>query len=77
MSENKALFTAVLTKPDDNKDTVYYFENVRTRSGDIIKEYLIPKLTLDDREKLDKSKQGLFIAFLAHLDFKNIELMEP
>ena len=75
MEEAKTLFTAVLEKSNDNEGRGYYFEDVRTRSGDIIKKYLIPKLTLDDRENIEKSKSGQFIAFMANVDFENIEIV--
>jgi hypothetical protein len=72
MNEEKTLFTAVLEKSGEKG---YYFEDVRTRSGDVIKKYLIPKLTLDDRENIEKSESGQFIVFLATVYFENIKMI--
>ena len=75
MEEAKTLFTAVLEKSKKKNGTEYSFEDVRTRSGDIIKKHLIPKLRIDDEESLEESESGRFVAFLATVDFENIEII--
>ena len=50
-----------------------YFKDVRTRNGDLLREYIIPTLKIEDQEKLVHYKTGDYVAFLADVEFKNIE----
>lgn len=73
MSEEKILFTAKLEISKDKRG--FYFEDVRTRSGDVVAKYLIPKLQLNDKDSLMNLEQGCFLVFLANVDFKDIEIL--
>lgn len=80
MNERKTYFSAVIERttgmlnanPKIEKSG-YYFKDVRTRNGDLLREYIIPKLKIEDQEKLVNYKTGDYVAFLADVEFKNIE----
>ena len=81
MSSNKVLFSAIIERTDSMLSTNpkidasgYYFKDVRTRSGDLLRKYIIPRLKIEDQEKLKNYKTGDYIAFLADIQFKNIEI---
>ncbi|MEM6404679.1 MAG: hypothetical protein AAF757_31375 [Cyanobacteria bacterium P01_D01_bin.116] len=80
MSERKTYFSAVIERTtgmlnaNPKIDTSgYYFKDVRTRNGDLLREYIIPRLKIEDQEKLVNYKTGDYVAFLADVEFKNIE----
>lgn len=76
---NNVLFSAVLEKTESAragiKKTSYYFKDVCTKSGDVVKQYLIPSLTIDDQEEIEKLASGEYIAFTAEVDLNSIRLI--
>ena len=73
MGEEKILFTARLEISKDKRS--FYFEDIRTRSGDVVAKYLIPKLNINDRDSLMNLEKGCFLVFLANVDFKDVEII--
>lgn len=83
MSEDKVFFSAVIERTAGMLNTNpkiensgYYFKDVRTRGGEIIKRYLIPKLDQESQEKLVSYGTGDYVAFLADVELKNIEIVQ-
>lgn len=81
MSDDKIFFSAVIERTTSMlmanpkiEKSGYYFKDVRTRSGELIKHYVIPTLEIAEQEKLLNYETGDYIAFLADIEFKNIEL---
>lgn len=81
MSERKTYFSAVIERTTGMlnanpkiEQSGYYFKDVRTRNGDLIKEYIIPTLAIEDQEKLLNCETGDYIAFIADVEFRNVKL---
>ena len=53
----------------------YYFKDVRTRNGDLLREYIIPRLEIEDQEKLLNYETDDYVAFIADVEFRNIKLV--
>ena len=80
MNERKTYFSAVIERttgmlnanPKIEKSG-YYFKDIRTRGGELLCKYIIPRLKEEDQEKLVNYCTGDYVAFLADVEFKNIE----
>lgn len=79
MSEEKTLFTAVFERYEyikDSLDKKVYLRDVRLRDGSSIRKQLILDETHSKKIQGHLSL-GEYIAFLADLEFKNIEFQYP
>ena len=72
MSWEKTFFSAILEKGSNGKG--YYFKDVRTRNGDILKNSLIPLLTIEDQEKVELMNSDDYVAFVADVELYDIHL---
>lgn len=76
---NNVLFSAILERTQSVIEGInrsgYYFKDVRTKSGDVVKKHLIPVLTIEDQEEIEKLASGTYIAFTAEVDLNHIKLI--
>lgn len=76
---NNVLFSAILERTQSVMEGInkggYYFKDVRTKSGDVVKKHLIPVLTIEDQEEIEKLASGAYIAFTAEVDLNHIRLI--
>lgn len=78
MSEDKIFFSAIFERAESRMGNIqksgYYLKDVRTRTGDLIKKHMIAAFSIEDQERLEKLGSGDYVAFLADVELKNIEL---
>ena len=77
MKETRELFSAIFEKYDNSScptKTKTYFIDVRSREGGVVKKYLIfdEQISSTIPKKLSL---GEYVAFLADLEFKNVQFL--
>lgn len=79
MSESKSLFTAVFERYEPSTESIKqktHFREVRTRDGSIVSRKLV--FNEDTSSKIvGHLTFGEYIAFIADIEFKNIEFQYP
>jgi len=81
MSADKLLFSAILERTESKIGTIhtsgYYLKDIRTRTGELIKKEVLPLFNnIEDQERLEKLGTGDYVAFLADVELKDMELRQ-
>ena len=83
MKNDKVFFSAVMERTSSMllgnskiDKSGYYFKDVRTRGGELLCKYIIPRLEIEDQERLVNYGTGDYVAFLADVELKSLELTE-